>query len=241
MPARIDAVLRYADLGPERLAGRCAVVIDVLRATSSICFALAAGCRAVMPFETVEDLRRRADRMSPGEALLGGERGGLKIDGFDLGNSPAGYTPEICAGRTLLITTTNGTRAIYAAAAAEALCVACMANVFAVADALAGAGRDIVVVCSGTNERFACDDAICAGALIDAMQQRGEVVPEGGAAQALQLFEQNRGDITGAFRRSEAGRALAAVGLGADVEFCAAPPQLDIVPKLDRRRMTLSK
>ena len=95
---------------PSVLEGAVAVVIDVLRASTTIIYALAAGCTAVLPVAEVEEARTTAGRMRAGKVILGGERGGKPIEGFDLGNSPAEYTPEMCKGAALVLTTTNGTR-----------------------------------------------------------------------------------------------------------------------------------
>src|SRR5262245_53129124 len=107
-----------------RLAGGLAVVIDVLRATTTIIHALAAGCSAVIPAAEVEEARERAGRMLAGKVLLGGERDGRPLPGFDRGNSPLEYTPAACRGTTLVLTTTNGTRALLRAAEAERVLVA---------------------------------------------------------------------------------------------------------------------
>src|SRR5262245_56341394 len=99
-------------VAPERLAGGVAVVVDVLRATTTIVHALAAGCCSVRPCATVEEARALADALPAGKVLLGGERDGVPLPGFDKGNSPGEYTPEACKGTTLVLTTTNGTRAL---------------------------------------------------------------------------------------------------------------------------------
>src|SRR5262245_36031837 len=104
---------------PGRLVGGVAVVIDVLRATTTIVHALAAGCLAVRPCLEVEEARALADGMRAGRVLLGGERGGIPLPGFDLGNSPREYTGKVCKNNTLVLTTSNGTRALHRAAEAE--------------------------------------------------------------------------------------------------------------------------
>src|SRR5712691_9127206 len=104
---------------PGRLTGGVAVVVDVLRATTTIIHALAAGCSSVRPCAEVEEARELAGTMRAGRVLLGGERGGAPLPGFDLGNSPAEYTAKVCCGSTLVLTTTNGMRACLRAAEAE--------------------------------------------------------------------------------------------------------------------------
>ncbi len=240
MSVNIDRVFRYTELSPETLTARTAVVIDLLRASSSICFALAAGCEKVIPFLTVEQLREYAARQNRNEIILGGERESLLIDGFDIGNSPQGYTPGICHGKTLLTTTTNGTKAIHAAAQATTVLLACLANVDAVAEALAAAGADIILVCSGTNDHPAPEDTIGAGSIIKCLEKcPGEYHHSPAARKALDLYEANKDDIAAALLDTEAGRSLVAVGLAEDVIFCAAPPRLDIAPRLDRATMTI--
>src|SRR5712691_550699 len=113
------------DLVPHgRLAGGLAVVIDVLRATTTIIHALAAGCSSVRPCAEVEEAKTLAGNMPAGKVILAGERGGKPLPGFDLGNSPREFTPKTCAGTTLVLTTTNGTRALLRAAEAERVLIA---------------------------------------------------------------------------------------------------------------------
>src|ERR687893_684207 len=109
---------------PGTLSGGVAVVVDALRATTVMIHALAAGCTAILPCLEVDEARRVAAGLPPGSALLVGERHGLPIAGFDLGNSPSAFTPELCRGKTLIMTTTNGTRAILSSLEAERILIA---------------------------------------------------------------------------------------------------------------------
>src|SRR5437588_13012226 len=118
------------------LAGGVAVVVDVLRATTTIVHALAAGCTSVRPCATVEEARELAGQMRAGRVLLGGERGGAPLPGFDLGNSPREYTAKLCHGSTLVLTTSNGTRALVRAAEAERTILAAFVNYSAVCEQL---------------------------------------------------------------------------------------------------------
>src|SRR5205807_6516908 len=129
------------------LAGGLAVVIDVLRATTTIVHALAAGCTDVRPCAEVEEARALADGMRAGRVLLGGERGGAPLPGFDLGNSPREYTPRACKGNTLVLTTTNGTRALLRAAEAERVLLAAFVNYSAVCEQLRQETRPVHIVC----------------------------------------------------------------------------------------------
>ena len=147
------------------LRGGVAVVIDVLRATTTMIHALAAGCDAIMPCNEIEEARRIARSLPEGSALLAGERQGLPIDGFDLGNSPGDCTPDVCSGKTLVMTTTNGTRAILASLDAERVLVAAFVNRKATVEALKVEDRPIHLVCAGTDGQISLEDSMFAGAL----------------------------------------------------------------------------
>src|SRR5262245_16933047 len=149
-----------------RLAGGVAVVIDVLRATTTIVHALAAGCTMVRPCVEVEEAKALAGEMLAGKAVLGGERGGLPLPGFDRGNSPREYTPDVCQGNTVVLTTTNGTRALIAAAPAERALVAGFVNFSAVCEQLRHEARPLHIVCAGTEGEVSLEDTLLAGAVV---------------------------------------------------------------------------
>jgi 2-phosphosulfolactate phosphatase len=155
---------------PGSLRGAMVVVADVLRATTVMVHALAAGCEAVIPCGEIDEAKAIASRLPAGSALLAGERQGLRIPGFDLGNSPAEFTEEACAGKTLVMTTTNGTRAILASLEAKRVYIASFANLTATIDeiALKFQRRDrapLHIVCAGTEGFISLEDSLFAGAL----------------------------------------------------------------------------
>ncbi len=153
------------------LRGGVAVVVDVLRATTVMVHALAAGCDAVIPCKEIDQAKAVAGVLPAGTALLAGERGGLPIPGFDLGNSPGDFTPEVCQGKTLVMTTTNGTRAILASLEAERVYIAGFVNLKATSDELVvqflkkDHGHPVHIVCSGTEGFISLEDSMLAGAL----------------------------------------------------------------------------
>ncbi|MBS0209262.1 MAG: 2-phosphosulfolactate phosphatase [Planctomycetes bacterium] len=151
---------------PERLRDRAVVVIDVLRATTTIAFALNAGAREVIPCLEVDDARRRAAQYPAGTVLLGGERLGVRIEGFDLGNSPTEYTAERVINKTVVFTTTNGTRAMERCRLARRVLLGALVTRRAVAKALAGE-TDVDIVCAGTRGEVGLDDALTAGAIAE--------------------------------------------------------------------------
>jgi 2-phosphosulfolactate phosphatase len=149
------------------LRGAVAVVVDVLRASTVMVQALASGCDAVIPCGEVEEARSLAISRPRGSTILAGERQGLPIEGFDLGNSPGDFTPAVCLGKTLVMTTTNGTRAILASLDAERVLVAAFSNLMATTAFLRHSmtTKDVHIVCAGTDGRISLEDSIFAGAL----------------------------------------------------------------------------
>jgi 2-phosphosulfolactate phosphatase len=244
LPSQVD---------PSALAGSTVVVIDLLRASSTICQALAAGATCVMPFLEVEETRQAAARFPHDQVVLGGERQGRIIEGFDLGNSPLEYTPRAVAGRRVLFTTTNGTRALHRARLAKRMLIGAALNRQAVAAAVADADR-IDILCAGTDDAVTGEDILAAGALVDALidpEPRSDAATlwhyriddsarvaldqwqallgaaqRSGRSAAAQLAEQMR-DTPG-------GRNLLDIGHGADLAACAQLDELGIVPELNR-------
>src|SRR5438105_72035 len=183
---------------PGRLAGGLAVVIDVLRATTTIVYALAGGCTAVRPCAEVEEARALAGHMRAGRVLLGGERGGTPLPGFDLGNSPREYTAKLCHGNTLVLTTSNGTRALLRTVEAERVILAGFVNYSAVCEQLRHDQRPIHIVCAGTEGEVALEDALLAGALVDFLCEAGEMRLNDSARLAWDCFEYHGQVLLGA-------------------------------------------
>lgn len=210
----------------EWAAAPTGVVVDVIRATSTICQALAAGYERVLCAAEVEDAR--ALRNGRDDVTLGGERLGVRIDGFDLGNSPREYLKPRSA--VLAMSTTNGTRAIVAAAArCERVLVASLLNLAAVVEAARAHGDDVAVVCAGVKGSFALDDAYVAGRVADALGwERSD------AAEAAVRLARSYASAEEAFRASRSGRNLVNNGpeLEADIPWCARESVLDVVPRL---------
>ena len=170
-PPQVFVHLLPSLIPPGALRGGVAVVVDVLRATTVMVHALAAGCEAVIPCGAIDEAKQVAAGLPPGTALLAGERGGLPIPGFNLGNSPGDFTPEVCEGQTLVMTTTNGTRAILASLEAERVYVASFANLRATSEEIAvqflkkDHGHAVHIVCAGTEGFISLEDSLLAGAL----------------------------------------------------------------------------
>jgi 2-phosphosulfolactate phosphatase len=238
---RIDTFLTVPEVDPAVVEGRTALVIDVIRATTTIVQAISNGARAVYPTESSEEAIKLASSLGRDEVLLCGERGGLRIDGFDLGNSPSEYEREVVEDQQLVMSTTNGTRAFVAAEHAERVVPVSFVNLTAAAEsAVADGPENLVVICSGKENRFSLDDAVCAGYLIREIQKVSGVVPELGDAGRTTVELAQRFEPTEDFLKSTAaGRALVDVGLEADLAFCARMNLHRVVPEMQDRIIRL--
>lgn len=222
---------------PAQLRGGVAVVIDVLRATSTIIYALAAGAECVVPCGEIDEARRIAEQAPPAGVLLGGERGGLKISGFDLGNSPAEYDSTRVHGNRIVMTTTNGTRALICAREARRILVSAVVNLGAVANALRGESGGIHLVCAGTDGKITLEDVLCAGGIVRRLGADGRDfdIRDDATQLALNLYDPCGRDYDRALnvlRASRGGRNLIDCGLEADIALCAREDQFTIVPEL---------
>ena len=216
------------------LAGAVAVVVDVLRASTTIIHALGAGCTAVRPCAEVAEAMELAGQMRAGRVLLGGERDGVAPPGFDLGNSPREYIAKICRGCTLVLTTTNGTRALLRAAEAERVLVAGFVNYSAVCEQLQQDQRPIHIICAGTGPAVALEDTLLAGALVDFLCDVVEVRLNDSARLAWDCFETHGRVLLGALELSQGGANLRRLGYDDDIRAAAQVDQFALVPELRR-------
>lgn len=241
----IDVFFSPVGVNVASVEGRTAVVIDVIRATSCVVEAFANGARGIFPTLLPEDAIKLASSLGREDTLLCGERKGLKIEGFDLGNSPGEFTAEVVEGKRLVMSTTNGTRAFLAVEGARRVLAASFLNLSAVARALEDEDA-LAVVCAGRENRFSLDDALCAGVLVQKILARRETEPllnveavlNDGARVALDLAEKYSPDE--AFLRSTlAGRALEEIGLDGDLALCASMDRYDVVPEMKERQICM--
>ena len=233
----IDVILTPAELpglGQRDLGRTVCVVFDVLRATSTFVTALHHGASAVIPVSEISEALELAKKRP--DVLLGGERNGVKIrtaEGeFDFGNSPREYTPEKVQSKTIVSTTTNGTRALRACAHANMVMAAAFLNLRATANFLRGTDlENILLVCAGTGENAALEDILAAGALCEyLLNETPEAVLSDSAQTALSAFRQVKGNLSEALSQSSnAKRLLAIPELNADVEYCLQQDIFDFV------------
>ncbi|HEX8696466.1 MAG TPA: 2-phosphosulfolactate phosphatase [Longimicrobium sp.] len=239
---KLDILLTPGELLPGDIAERTVVVIDVLRASSTIVEALGAGARTLYPVASVEEALRLANTLGREEVLLCGERKALPIDGFDLGNSPREFTAGKVAGKTLVMSTTNGTVALTAAAAAKRVVIGSFLNLSAVVADLARPKVEPVLVCAGREGKFGLEDAVCAGriaAAVMARRKRERWELNDGAHAAVALGEQFA-DLEALLAKTAAGRQIVEAGLEEDLPFCARADLHDIVPVFHDRQVTLA-
>jgi 2-phosphosulfolactate phosphatase len=211
------------------------VVIDVVRATTSLLAMLEAGCAEVLIAPTVE--AARAYRQVHPEVLLAGEEHGRAPAGFDFGNSPGAFSDLLLAGRRVVFATTNGTRAVHAARDGAVIFMGCLRNRTAAARAAvaAAAGRGLSVVCAGREGQFSLDDAYTAGAIVEAaVQVRSDLIMTDAAVAARMLYRTVEDPAT-LLRQTRGGRNVIEIGLGDDLDYCAQVDRSTLVPRLGER------
>ena len=240
---RVDVFFGAQQLTPGDVQGRVVAVIDVLRASTTIAAALYHGARAVIPFESSEQVAARAKDFERGSVRLAGERKMLAIPGFDLGNSPAEFTADAVGGRTVLMTTSNGTGTMLAAAqGARDVVVASYVNFSAVLAMLrvaARGGADVSIVCAGRERQFSLEDAACAGRYARAIARRLTSIEYNDAAFAAMLIDGRYKDSIGrVFTDSVHGRALAEAGFAEDLALAARIDAFPVVPLYADRQIT---
>ncbi|MCC7053556.1 MAG: 2-phosphosulfolactate phosphatase [Gemmatimonadaceae bacterium] len=234
---RVDVYLAPSELTPAALDGRVVAVIDVLRATTTIAAALHAGARTVAPFVETEDAVRAARQFERGEVTLAGERNMVVIPGFHLGNSPLEFTSAAVKDRTVLLTTTNGTRALLAVEDAKAVYAASFVNFSVTVERLAAAlaaGQPVAIVCAASEGEMALEDAGCAGRYVRRLRELHPATAGNDGAVLAELLAAHYGDdIVGLFGAASHGAALLAAGFDDDLHVCAS---VDLYPVLAEYR-----
>lgn len=244
---KIDVILTPAELpclSKRDLSGTACVVFDVLRATSAFVTALNNGAAAIIPVSEISEaleIKRKRPR-----TLTAGERHGVKIRAggkeFDFGNSPREFTAEKVKGRTIVSTTTNGTRALRACGGAKMVLASAFLNLSATANFLLGSKlENVLVICAGTGENAAMEDVLAAGALCESLGQGKETVMLSDSARvALAAFGQSKRGLAGTICESEnARRLLAMPDLREDVEFCLRRDVFDLVAAMKRGKISV--
>ena len=228
----VDLYVIPQEITEDKLKERKVVVIDVLRASTTICRALASGAKEVIPMDSPAAAIELAASLSSDNVLLCGEREGVIIEGFDLGNSPMEYSPEAVEGRTLIFSSTNGTRTIVRARSAGDSIVGGFVNIQAVLDYLPESLDDLVILCAGKWLQFAMEDSVCGGLLIEKLLERHEDIKmNDGAHTAMILYDHFKDSILDMVKSSTHGKYLDMIGMGKDLPICAKLNSIPVLPR----------
>lgn len=237
---KLDVFYSVHSFQEDELRNKTVVVIDVLRASSTIVSALKSGAKAIIPVADMGEASKIAQNVDSDNYLLCGEKDGIKIEGYDLGNSPLEYTSEIVEGKTLIFNTTNGTKAIKKAIGSTDIYIASFLNVSAVVERLKKQKKDIVLVCAGWKGRLAFEDTLLAGNIIHLLCD-GKLVEDStdGARVAFGLYDIYKKDIAAVIHQcNHAARLKKLIG-DEDINYCCQVDITDIVPRLKEGMITL--
>jgi 2-phosphosulfolactate phosphatase len=242
---RLEVIFTPAGVSSTETQGRTAFMIDILRATTTMCAALSHGARAMIPVASTEEALRLAQTIGSDDVLLAGEKDCVRIEGFNLGNSPVEMTEAAVKGRTIIVTTTNGTKALLACQGAAAVYPACAANLTAAADkareVLEREG-DLLILCAGRAGTFSLDDAYCAGRLAAAVlgSRKPRRGMNDGAIASLDLVRRYGDNWERPLTYSRAGRELIRLGFRYDVLDAARQDAYPVLAYFHDRRVTVA-
>lgn len=236
---KVDLIISADDIKQEKIIKKSVVVIDMLRATSVIITAMNNGCKAVLPVLTVEEALEIASKDRK-KYILGGERKALKINGFDCANSPLEYTRSTVQDKTLVITTSNGTRAIQGSLGAKNILIGALINAKAVAQKLAYLDNDVVIVNAGTLGQFSMDDFICAGYIINCLiRERQNIELTDISKTAYYIYKENK-NIISFIKDASHYKRIKELNLEEDLDYCCQKDIISIVPEYTDGMITLS-
>lgn len=239
----LNLYTRAGELPEGHVKDTHAVVIDVLRASSTIVQACENKVERIIPVASVEDASRLAATLERKKTLLGGERDGRAIEGFDLGNSPLEYVSKVVRGKTLILSTSNGTVAITQSAAAREILVGSFLNLSAVVTRLLSSRpKKITLLCAGNQGQLSLEDLVCGGLMVAKIVQsyRGKLLLNDGAVAARAVAEK-MSDVGEVVRNSVHGHKLSELGFDADLEFCSKVDKYGSVPAVVEGRISGSE
>lgn len=236
----IEVFLTSSAVTEEDVKDRTVVVIDVLRACSTIATALNNGARSIVPVSDMAQAGKIASNLDQQSYLLGGERSGEKIEGYHLGNSPLEYTEAAVSGRTIIFNTTNGTVAIAQARSAENLLIGSFLNAGRVVQFIEEVEADVTIVCAGWRNRVSLEDTLCAGLLLYRLWNGVEPEPVSDTAHiAFTQYLHDRENVALAILRSNHAQRLSRQGYGDDVDYCLQLDALPVLPYYQDSRLVL--
>lgn len=225
---KVDIIFTADEVSQERTKGKICVVIDVLRATSVMVTALHNGAEKIFPFKNIKTIQERCENLK--NIIKCGERNALKIDGFDLGNSPLEFTKEKVFGKDIYMSTTNGTKAVENSLSAEKIIICSFLNVKSVSEKLLEYNKDCVIVCAGTNGNFSLDDTLCAGFIIKEIKKHTEIEMNDILLSVIRISESHE-NIKDILKGSTHYERLLSLGFEKDMEHIFSLNKYSIVPE----------
>lgn len=225
---KVDIIFTADEVSQEKTEGKICVVIDVLRATSVMITALHNGAEKIFPFKDIKTIQERCENLK--NIIKCGERNALKINGFDLGNSPLEFTKEKVFGKDIYMSTTNGTKAVENSLSAEKIIICSFLNIKSVSEKLLEYKKDVVIVCAGTNGKFSLDDTLCAGLIIKEMQKHTEIQMNDVLLAAVRISESHE-NIKDILKGSTHYERLLSLGFEKDMEHIFSLNKYSIVPE----------
>ena len=238
---RLDVFFTPNQVKPVETAGRLVVIVDVLRASTTVATALGNGAKTVIPVEGADEVIFRSKEFARSQILLAGEQKMYPIAGFDIGNSPQAFTPAVVEGKTILITTTNGTRTLLGVQNARDIVIASYVNfsaVLALMKVAASSNTDIAIICAGEEGVFTLEDSACAGRYVRAIPKRADIKTNDAAAASVVIEKKYGDNIAKVFKESSHGQALESAGFGDDLAAAAQVDSYPVVPIYQDRQIT---
>lgn len=230
----LDVCLTPALIPLYKVEDYIVVVIDIFRATSSITYGIGNGAEAIIPVAEVAECA--AYREKGDDYLLAAERNGEVVEGFDFGNSPFSYTAEKVAGKTIVLTTTNGTHALHLARSAKRVAIGSFFNLTALCNWLKGQHENILLVCSGWKNNFNLEDTLFAGAVVEQLKTEGYTLDDPAIA-ANDLFQLGKHDISQYLSKTSHGERLRKLGIEKDIAFCLQIDITEAIPVLEGEKL----
>ncbi|MCK8823862.1 2-phosphosulfolactate phosphatase [Fuchsiella alkaliacetigena] len=225
---KIELILTADSIKTERVKGKATVAIDTFRATSTILTALAQGAKEVIPALSVEEALSYKNTLS--DVIIAGERKGEKVEGLDLGNSPVEYQEQQIQDKSLVLTTTNGTKLLLNLSSARRILIAAFLNLSSIAKAVKGE-KELIICCAGSRGEFSLEDFLTAGALIYKLKGlKSDLKLSDLSLVAYQNYLTNQGQLAKVLKESEHGRRLLALNKEADIDYALQQDALFLVP-----------
>jgi 2-phosphosulfolactate phosphatase len=234
MPSRsVEVVFTPSQLAFCEPEGKIVVVIDIFRATTAICAAIAADAEKIIPVKTIEEALAYKSR----GFILASERDGKKIEGFDMGNSPQNFYVPAVKGKTIVLSTTNGTDAILAALAGDMVLIGSFLNITALANKLVELKKDVILLCAGWKNKFNIEDTIFAGAIIQKLKNSLDCISSDATLAAEYLYNQSQNNLSGFLHKSSHYNRLKHLQLDDDLNFSLQFDITDKIPVFDGREI----